>query len=285
MDDSQQVTAAAEQAGRPQQSAALRWALMALVGLLAGFLSGLFGIGGGSIIVPALVWAGLSQRQAAATSLAAIVPASVSGLVSYAMSGRVDWLAAILMACGSIVGSQLGAWLLSRMSELFLRWAWAAFLACVVVSQFVFIPSRDSSIHMTWLTGLCLLAIGLLIGTLSGLLGVGGGAVAVPALSLLFDASDLIARGTSLLAMFPGAITGTIANAKRGLVHLTTGLVVGLLAALAAPLGSICANHLSARLGSILLALYLAAILLRCIWSALSITPGLAASLGGLHRR
>ena len=192
-----------------------------VVGVVSGLLSGLFGIGGGTVIVPALVLVGLTQRQAAATSLAAIVPTSISGVVSYATAGDVDWIAALLLACGMVAGSQIGSWLLSRLPEVFLRWFYAAFLVFVIVSQVVFTPLRDSAIHLHVVTGILLVALGVVIGVLSGLLGIGGGAVAVPSLSLLFGASDLIARGTSLLAMFPSAIAGTAANWKRGLVYQT----------------------------------------------------------------
>ena len=58
--------------------------VLIVVGMLVGVLSGMFGIGGGTVIVPALVWLGLSQRNAAATSTLAIVPTSISGVVSYA---------------------------------------------------------------------------------------------------------------------------------------------------------------------------------------------------------
>lgn len=80
-------------------------AVTVVVGVLVGLLSGLFGIGGGTIIVPALVWLGLTQRHAAATSMLAIVPTSVSGVLAYAVEGNVDWIAALLMfwACSSAV--------------------------------------------------------------------------------------------------------------------------------------------------------------------------------------
>lgn len=249
--------------------------VIVVVGLLAGVLSGMFGIGGGSIIVPALVWIGMTQRHAAATSLAAIIPLSISGVVSYAMGGNVDWIAALLMVCGTIIGSLIGSWLLSRLPELLLRWVYVAFLAFVIVSQILFTPSRDSTIAMSVVKGVCLVALGVLIGIFSALLGVGGGAVAVPALSLLFGASDLIARGTSLLAMFPSAITGTISNWKRKLVDLPRGLLIGVVAAVATPVGSHLAALVSASTGSYLLAAYLCIILLRCTWTALKITPGI----------
>ena len=65
-------------------------AILVAVGVVVGLLSGMFGIGGGTVIVPALVWLGLSQRNAAATSTLAIVPTSISGVISYATGGHVD---------------------------------------------------------------------------------------------------------------------------------------------------------------------------------------------------
>ena len=244
------------------------------VGIVSGFLAGLFGIGGGTIIVPALVWVGLSQRTAAATSVAAIIPTSISGVASYAMQGSVDWLAALLLAAGMILGSQIGSWLLARLPELALRWVYVAFLVFVIISQLSFTPERDTTIDMTVLTGVLLFVLGVVIGTLAGVLGIGGGAIAVPALSLLFGASDLIARGTSLLAMFPGAIAGTIANWKRQLVHIRDGLVLGITAAVVAPFGTMVAASISAQLGAYLFAVYLTLLLVRCTWVALKATPG-----------
>lgn len=107
--------------------------VLACAGLACGLLSGLFGIGGGTIIVPALVWLGLSQRHAAATSLAAIVPTSVSGVVSYATEGNVNWIAAILLVIGVIAGSQIGSLLLNRLPEVALRWIWVVFLIFVII--------------------------------------------------------------------------------------------------------------------------------------------------------
>ena len=107
--------------------------VLIVVGMLVGVLSGMFGIGGGTVIVPALVWLGLSQRNAAATSTLAIVPTSISGVISYATGGHVDWLAAALLFCGMFIGGQIGSWLLSRLPELALRWIFVAFLVFVVI--------------------------------------------------------------------------------------------------------------------------------------------------------
>ena len=246
--------------------------VLIVVGMLGGVLSGMFGIGGGTVIVPALVWLGLSQRNAAATSTLAIVPTSISGVISYATGGHVDWLAAALLFCGMFIGGQIGSWLLSRLPELVLRWIFVAFLVFVVINQVSFVPSRDHQIAMSVTTGICLALLGVIIGTLAGLLGIGGGALAVPALSMLFGASDLIARGTSLLAMFPNSITTSVANLKRRLVHVKAALIIGLVAAVTAPFGTWIAGAVSPRVGSILFACYLCVLLVRSMFVAVKAT-------------
>lgn len=246
--------------------------VLIVVGMLVGVLSGTFGIGGGTVIVPALVWLGLSQRNAAATSMLAIVPTSISGVISYATGGHVDWLAAALLFCGMFIGGQIGSWLLSRLPELVLRWIFVAFLVFVVINQVSFVPSRDHQIVMTVVTGIGLALLGVVIGTLAGLLGIGGGALAVPSLSMLFGASDLIARGTSLLAMFPNSITTSVANLKRRLVHVKAALIIGLVAAVTAPFGTWIAGAVSPRVGSILFACYLCVLLVRSMFVAVKAT-------------
>lgn len=246
--------------------------VLIVVGMLVGVLSGTFGIGGGTVIVPALVWLGLSQRNAAATSTLAIVPTSISGVVSYATGGHVDWLAAALLFCGMFIGGQIGSWLLSRLPELVLRWIFVAFLVFVVINQVSFVPSRDHQIVMTVATGVCLALLGVVIGMLAGLLGIGGGALAVPALSILFGASDLIARGTSLLAMFPNSITTSVANMKRNLVHVKAALIIGLVAAVTAPLGTWIAGEVSPRVGAIMFACYLCVLLVRSVFVVVKAT-------------
>lgn len=246
--------------------------VLIVVGMLVGVLSGTFGIGGGTVIVPALVWLGLSQRNAAATSTLAIVPTSISGVISYATGGHVDWLAAALLFCGMFIGGQIGSWLLSRLPELVLRWIFVAFLVFVVINQVSFVPSRDHQIAMSVTTGICLALLGVIIGTLAGLLGIGGGALAVPSLSMLFGASDLVARGTSLLAMFPNSITTSAANLKRRLAHVKTALIIGVTAAVTAPLGTWIAGEVSPRVGAIMFACYLCVLLMRSMFVAVKAT-------------
>ena len=85
--------------------------LLVAAGLFAGSLSGLFGIGGGTVIIPALMAVGYSQREASASSLLAIVPTCISGVISYASVGRIAWIPALLMTVGMLIGVQVGTWL------------------------------------------------------------------------------------------------------------------------------------------------------------------------------
>jgi hypothetical protein len=92
------------------------------------------------------------------------------------------------------------------------------------------------------------------MGIASGLFGIGGGVIAVPGLIALFGASDLIAKGTSLLVMLPTGIVGTVGNIRGRLVDLRAGLVVGLAATLISAPGVALALVIPPRLSGILFA-------------------------------
>ncbi|MDF2580165.1 MAG: permease [Microbacterium sp.] len=179
------------------------------IGLLAGLLSGLFGVGGGTVVVPLLVLLlGFDQRLAAGTSLAAIVPTATVGVISYGLNDAVAWIPALLIAAGAVGGAQIGTWLLPKVSQTALRWIFVGFLVAVIVSLFLVIPSRDAQLVLTWGSGVALVLLGVMTGTVSGLIGVGGGIIVVPVLMMLFGTSDLVAKGTSLLMMIPAGADG-----------------------------------------------------------------------------
>ncbi|WP_345801668.1 sulfite exporter TauE/SafE family protein [Microbacterium sp. AZCO] len=229
------------------------------IGLLAGLLSGLFGVGGGTVVVPLLVLLlRFDQRLAASTSLAAIIPTAAVGVVSYALHGSVAWIPALLLAAGAVVGAQVGTWLLPRVSQTVLRWAFVAFLVAVIVSLFLVIPSRDAQLELTWLTGAALVLLGVGTGVVSGLIGVGGGIIVVPVLMLGFGTSDLVAKGTSLLMMIPAAISGTVGNARRGNVDLGTAAIIGIAACTTTALGAWIATMVDPFVGNVLFAVFLA---------------------------
>ena len=101
----------------------------AAVGAVAGLVAGLFGVGGGIIVVPGLVlWLAVSQREASGTSIATIVATSAAALVSFEISGYVDWMAAGLVFIGAAVGAVIGARLATQLPERTLTAAFAVIL-------------------------------------------------------------------------------------------------------------------------------------------------------------
>ncbi len=240
------------------------------VGLAAGLLSGLFGVGGGTVIVPMLVLLlGFDQKLASGTSLAAIVPTATVGVISYAIHGSVDVVVALILAAGSVVGAQIGSWLLARLSQNAIRWGFVAFLIVVIVMLFVVVPSRDAEFEFTVLSVIGLIIVGLLTGTMAGLIGVGGGVIVVPVLMFVFGTSDLMAKGTSLLMMIPTAISGTIGNLKRGNVDLLAAALIGGAACTTTALGAWFATLLDPAVANILFAVFLAFIAVQMAVKAL----------------
>ena len=107
--------------------------LLILIGGVSGIASGLFGIGGGVLIVPALVYlAGFSQHGATGTSLAVLLPPiGLAAVIEYYRHGNVDLRAALIIAVAVFVGGWVGAVIANRMSGPSLRLAFGAFLVCL----------------------------------------------------------------------------------------------------------------------------------------------------------
>jgi hypothetical protein len=106
------------------------------IGVAGGLLSGLLGVGGGVVMVPLLVlWAGYDQRAAHATSIGAIVPISIAGILIFGAAGRVQWLDAIALAVGAVVGARLGAAWLVRIDQRLLRIVFGCFLVVVAATM------------------------------------------------------------------------------------------------------------------------------------------------------
>lgn len=109
-------------------------AKVAAIGILAGFLSGYVGVGGGFIMVPLfMAMLGVPMRLASGTSLLAVCILAIPGAVEQGILGNIDYLVGIATAAGSIPGAVLGASLVKRVPERALRFAFAAFLLVVAV--------------------------------------------------------------------------------------------------------------------------------------------------------
>lgn len=208
------------------------------IGAIGGLFSGLFGVGGGVIMVPLMMaWLHYDQRQASATSLMAIIPPAILSASLYGARGEVDLIAGAIIAAGAIAGTPLGALLLRRISLTWLKWLFIAGLLATALRLAIIAPARDGEIDYSEGSVLGLIVLGLLMGIIAGLLGIGGGIVAVPVLIAVFGMGDLLAKGTSLLAMIPGAIAGTVPNLRAGLVTWREALIIGLTAAASSLVG------------------------------------------------
>jgi uncharacterized protein len=106
-----------------------------LIGCLGGFLSGLLGIGGGTVMVPLLaLWTHTKQREAHAISLGAIVPISLAATLVYGGAGQVNIRDAVALCAGSIAGARVGARVLARAPERMLKGCFGVFMLIAAAS-------------------------------------------------------------------------------------------------------------------------------------------------------
>jgi uncharacterized membrane protein YfcA len=187
--------------------------LLLLLGIVAGVLSGMFGIGGGIVIVPVLVaFFGFEFKQAVATSLTALLmPVGIFAVIAYYRAGKLRIAIAAPIAVGLIVGGLGGAELAQSLPVNTLQRLYAIFLFYV---SWRFIEPRKwlgeyrSGVAATTLaeaetttTWYVLLIVGLGAGVLSGMFGIGGGLIIVPILVALLHFDQKLAVGTSLGAL------------------------------------------------------------------------------------
>lgn len=216
-----------------------------IVGLVAGVLSGMFGIGGGVVIVPILTsFFGFTLQQAVGTSLAALLmPVGIFAVIEYYRAGKLKIGVSLLVAVGLLVGALFGARLalglptdtLQKLYALFLlyaAWRFAEprkwFAEWQQSRRGIAAPKAEIEAVLTapWYT---LLALGLGAGVISGMFGVGGGIVIVPALVGLLRFDQKLAVGTSLGALLlPVGLGGVIEYYNAGLLDLGAALAVAL---------------------------------------------------------
>ena len=231
-----------------------RFGVIVLVGRAAGLLSGIFGVGGGILIVPGLVFfVKMDQRRAHGTSLAAVLPISVSSLATYWVHGHVDWSVALFLAIGAVAGAFLGTKLLKTVKHEILSMGFASLLIVSAVRLY-WSTSGSGRDQLTLLMCIALVAVGVVTGVLAGLLGVGGGVVMIPAMMVLLGLPNVIAKGTSLAVIIPTAITGTLRNRSASNVDIRAAAIVGAGGILSAIAGGWISDRLSDSLSNALFA-------------------------------
>jgi hypothetical protein len=214
----------------------------AAIGLVAGYLSGQFGIGGGIVTTPAIrLLLGRPELIAVGTPLPVIIPTAIVGAISYARRGLADVRAGVTIG---IVGGALsvpGAWLATRVGGKIVLLATAALIAWMAIDMALLALRPGPSEHTRAAgasrarSGPWLGMLGVAAGLYSGFLGLGGGFVIVPVLVRYFGFDAKRAVGTSLVALpilaVPGSITHyALGNVDPGLaLALMLGVVPGAL--------------------------------------------------------
>lgn len=214
-----------------------------LLGIIAGIASGMFGIGGGVVIVPVLMLLfQFDQVQANGTSLAALLmPVGIFAVLQYYRAGKLKIKIAIPVAIGLIGGAYFGAEMAQSLPSTLLQQLYGVFL---LYAGWRFAEPRkwiaeyrsktappapsapEAVVQVAWWK---LLVLGIFAGVLSGMFGIGGGIVIVPALVTFLKFDQKLAVGTSLGALlFPVGLGGVISYYNKGALDLGTATLVAL---------------------------------------------------------
>lgn len=241
-------------------------ARIAIVGLAAGLLSGVFGVGGGILVVPALVlFVKMDQRIAHGTSLAAVLPISMASLVTYWVQGNVDWPVAAWLAIGAVAGALLGTKLLHVLPRKALAIGFSTLLLVTAARLFMAGDAAGRG-ALDWRTGAVLIVVGLVTGILAGLLGVGGGVVMVPAMMMILSEASVMAKGTSVAVIIPTALMGTWRNRRNDNADLRAAGIVGVGGIASAVVGGWIAGRMDETLSNVLFAILLVVVAARLLF-------------------
>lgn len=211
-------------------------AIILALGLLVGVLVGLLGIGGGVVLVPAMVYLlGYDQHLAQGTSLFILLPPiGLGALRQYWKNGQVDIRAGIYCAVGFLFGGYVGGKIAVPMDSRHLRGIFGFFL--ILSAALLWRKTQgtgvDGSIGAVAPTSSALRSVGIGVtaafcGVAAGMVGIGGGVLLVPLLGLLFGFPQHLAQGTSLVALIPP--TGLLAfleYARHGYVQWQAGMLL-----------------------------------------------------------
>lgn len=263
----------------PPPTHSVRLGHAALVGLIAGMLGGLFGVGGGLIIVPGLIaLAGMERRLAHGTSLAATLPIALASLATYLYHGNVDWPVACCFSVGAIGGAILGTHLLRVIPKNVLVIVFVITVLATATRLLVGSESDGRADLSLWVA-LVLVLVGVLTGTLAGLLGIGGGVILVPAMVVGLGMVPVVAKGTSAAVIVPTSIMGTIRNRQNANADIRVAAIVGVFGALSAIVGGTISDRLSDDTANIMFAALLVVVAVTQLLSLRPVRPDATSAL------
>jgi uncharacterized membrane protein YfcA len=236
------------------------WVTYICLGSVAGVLAGLLGVGGGIVIVPMLIFtftaqhlpAELIQHLALGTSLATIMFTSLSSLRSHHAKGAVNWPVVRRITPGILCGTLAGATVAARLSGSFLKGFFVLF-TFFVAWQMLLDAKPKASRQLPGRAGL--FGTGAVIGSISSLVGIGGGSMSVPFL-IWCNLPAHRAIGTSAAIGFPIALAGAVGYLLNGLgaaglppftlgyIYLPALIGIAATSFLTAPLGAALAHSL-----------------------------------------
>jgi len=275
------------------------------LGGMVGLLSGIFGVGGGFLMTPLLIFLGVPAAVAVGTEANQIVASSVSGVLAHWRRGNVDVKMGIILLSGGIVGSTIGVYIFALLREigqidLAIKLSFIVFLGIIgslmlVESTRTILRSRRPGgkrrkLHQhNWLHGLpfkmrfrksklyisALLpfGVGLLVGILSAIMGVGGGFIMVPAMIYVLGMPTSVVVGTSLFQII--FVTANVTFLQSVQTQTVDVVLAGLLL-----IGGVIGAQFGTRIGAMLrgeqlrglLALIVLAVCLKLVWDVV-ITP------------
>ncbi len=271
----------------PIAELSVNWALILGLGAGVGLLSGLFGVGGGFLMTPLLIFIGIPPAVAVGSEAAQIVGASISGALAHWRRRNVDVRMGLVLLAGGLVGSTLGVQLFTLLRELGqvdLMISLAFVLVLGAIGSLMLFESaralrrvaktgtsRRGKLHQhTWLHGLPLkmrfptsklyisailpFAVGAFVGVLAALMGVGGGFIMVPAMIYLLGMPTAVVVGTSLFQIIFVTANVTFLQAYQN-------QTVDMLLAVMLLAGGVVGAQVGARLGAKLRAEQLRALL------------------------
>jgi uncharacterized protein len=245
------------------------------LGGVVGFLSGVFGVGGGFLLTPLLIFIGVPPTVAVASSANQLVGASVSGVLAQWRRGNVDFKMGYVLLVGGLAGSILGVWiftLLKRMGQIELTISLCYVLMLGTLGALMMFESirtqwrlhrpgaRRRKLHQhNWMHGLPLktrfrrsklyisallpIGIGFVIGVFSAILGIGGGFIMVPAMIYMLGMPTAVVPGTSLLQIIFVAANVTLLQAY-------TNRTVDAVLALVLLIGGVIGARIGSRFGT-----------------------------------
>jgi uncharacterized membrane protein YfcA len=261
-------------------------AVMLVTGCVAGVLAGLFGIGGGIVIVPVLeaalsflqVDASIRMHVAVATSLATIIPTSIASARAHYQRNSVNIVLVKRWAIFVLLGALLGAWIASQVHSRVLAGVFASLAMLIAIKMLLLPESRNLTDEVP--RGPWVAVVPTLIGGLSSMMGIGGGTFSVMTLTLFNEAIHR-AIGTAALFGLVISLPGTLAFIIGGLgdsrlppgnfgyVSLVGLALIAPATVLTAPVGARIAHTFSRRHLSMLFGLFLVAASVRLFYQTL----------------